>query len=256
MADQDEDFFIGWAGPSRRSLLFLLAVSAGLFAIFAGASAAVTQLQSSPGASERKTTEYVGVFHVAPYPHLVVPTEEGAATVLMSSGNKKGLQGSFQARDGTVVKARGFGMNRDGRRFLELWGGLQDGELPEDQVASMQAVDWEDLGSIELSGEIVDSKCYYGRMRPGSGKGHRACAQLCVRGGVPPVLVTHAPDGRRSHVLVVGPDKSDVHLEILDWIAEPLTVQGKLWKRGDLFAIELGSDDPGTSITRLWPDLR
>ncbi|MEO0600490.1 MAG: hypothetical protein AAF211_03585 [Myxococcota bacterium] len=256
MADRDDDFFIGWAGPSRRSLAFLVVVSVGLIGLFAGAAATVTQLQSSPGASERKTSEYVGIFHTEPYPHLVVPTEDGAATVLMSSGNKAGIQGSFLGKQDQVVKAKGFGMNRDGRRFLELWGGLQDAELPDDQLATVQAAEWEDLGPIELSGEIVDSKCYYGRMRPGSGKAHRACAQLCVRGGVPPVLVTHAPDGKRSHVLVVGPDRSDVHEEILDWIAEPVEVAGKLWRRGDLFAIELGTEDPGTSITRLWPEMR
>ncbi len=255
MADQ-EDFFIGWAGPSRRSLGFLAAVSGGLFLLFAGTAALVTQLQSSPGVSERMQTEYVGLFLEDPYPHLVVPTEDGAATVLMSSGNKAGIQGYFPKLDGKVVTGRGFGMNRDGRRFLELWGGLKEAELPADQLEMVRRAPWEDLGPVEISGEIVDSKCYYGRMRPGNGKAHRACAQLCVRGGVPPVLVTHAPDGRRNHLLVVGPDRSDVHEAILDWIAEPVRIDGTLWKRGDLFAIELGSSDPGASITRLWPDMR
>ncbi|MEN0066739.1 MAG: hypothetical protein AAGA48_31700 [Myxococcota bacterium] len=250
MAEQ-EDFFIGWAGPSRRSLGFLVGISVALILLFAGSAAAIAQLQSSPGASERKQTEYLGIYLSEPYAHLVVTTDEGPATVLLSQGSKAGLQGSFANKVGQVVKVRGFGMNRDGRRFLEVWG-LEDAELPEATVAELHALDWQGLGPIELAGEIVDSKCYYGRMRPGSGKGHRACAQLCVRGGVPPVLVTHASDGRRSHVLVTGPGRTDIHEAILPFVAEPLEASGTLWRKGDLFAIEL---DP-TSITRLWPELR
>ena len=61
MADE-RDFFIGWAGPSRRSLGFLIAVSLGLVAIFGGTAAAITQLQSSPGAVKRDwKAEYTGV---------------------------------------------------------------------------------------------------------------------------------------------------------------------------------------------------
>ena len=254
MADHDEDFFIGWAGPSRRGLVFLVTISVLLIAVFAGSAAAITQLQSSPGASERSTTEYVGVFYKQPYGHLVVPTDDGPATVLLSSGGKNGLQRSFQERDGEVVKAKGFGLIRDDRRALELWGALAPAELPEDQLTAIQAASsWEALGPVTLRGEIVDSKCYYGRMRPGSGKGHRACAQLCIRGGIPPVLVTVAPNGERTHVLVTGPGRSDIHEEVVEYAAEPVTVEGVLWRRGDLLAVEF---DPATSITREWPDLR
>lgn len=251
MADHD-DFFIGWAGPSWRSLGFLVAVAVALLALFAGSAAAITQLQSSPGAAQREQTEYVGVYRSEPYGHLVVPAEDGPATVLLSLGGKNGLQTSFLDKDGEIVRVKGLGLDRDGRRFLEVWN-LTEAELPEEQLATVRDADWENLGAVTLSGEIVDSKCYFGRMRPGSGKGHRACAQLCVRGGIPPVLVTHAPDGRRSHVLVTGPGRTDVHEPIVEYVAEPVTLEGTLWRRGDLFAIEV---DPTTSITRLWPDLR
>lgn len=249
----EPDFFIGWASPSRRTLGFLGGVSVLLLLIFAGTAVAVTQLQSSPGASERQVTEYTGLYQSEPYAHLIVPTEAGPATVLLSQGNKAGLQGAFLDKAGKIVKTNGFGMNRDGRRFLEVWGGFTEAELPDDQRAMVEDAAWEDLGTVELSGEIVDSKCYFGRMRPGSGKGHRACAQLCIRGGVPPVLVTFAPNGQRSHVLVTGPGRSDVHEAILPWVAQPVRAEGRLWRRGDLHAIEL---DPDRSIIRLWPAFR
>jgi hypothetical protein len=41
----------------------------------------------------------------------------------------------------------------------------------------------------QVRGEIVDSKCFLGAMKPGAGRGHKACATLCIDGGIPPVLV-------------------------------------------------------------------
>lgn len=47
---------------------------------------------------------------------------------------------------------------------------------------------------VTLHGEVVDSKCYLGVMKPGAGVTHRACAARCLHGGVPPALATG--DGR------------------------------------------------------------
>lgn len=53
----------------------------------------------------------------------------------------------------------------------------------------------ESLGEFTLQGEIVDSKCYLGVMRPGNTKTHRACAVRCIAGGVPPVLLVRDAQG-------------------------------------------------------------
>ena len=44
--------------------------------------------------------------------------------------------------------------------------------------------------------EIVDSKCFLGVMTPGAGRTHSACASLCLRGGIPPALLSCARSGR------------------------------------------------------------
>jgi hypothetical protein len=49
-------------------------------------------------------------------------------------------------------------------------------------AASTEAIallDQSDRGPVELTGEIVDSKCFLGVMVPGSGKTHKECASLC-----------------------------------------------------------------------------
>ena len=50
-----------------------------------------------------------------------------------------------------------------------------------------------------LRGEIIDPKCFAGAMKPGEGKPHKACAVLCLRGGIPPMFLT---DAGTLHVLV------------------------------------------------------
>jgi hypothetical protein len=56
-------------------------------------------------------------------------------------------------------------------------------------------VSTEDLGAFTLVGEIVDSKCYLGIMNPGETNPHRECAALCIRGGIPPLIIAHDADG-------------------------------------------------------------
>jgi hypothetical protein len=58
------------------------------------------------------------------------------------------------------------------------------------------------LGLMELTGEIVDSKCFLGVMVPGAGKTHKDCASLCLRGGIPPALHVQDRDGRSALLLL------------------------------------------------------
>ena len=55
---------------------------------------------------------------------------------------------------------------------------------------------------VSLIGEIVDSKCYLGAMKPGAGRGHKACATLCISGGIPPVLVVRGDGEGVSYLLL------------------------------------------------------
>ena len=43
-------------------------------------------------------------------------------------------------------------------------------------------------------------------MRPGQGLAHKACANVCVAGGVPPVLVTTAPVEGTGFLLMGNPE--------------------------------------------------
>jgi hypothetical protein len=80
-----------------------------------------------------------------------------------------------------------------------------------------------------LRGEIVDSKCFLGVMVPGQGKTHRACASLCLRGGLPPALLVEADDGAARLVLLVTRSGDPIDPAVAaDAAGEPIAVRGEL----------------------------
>ena len=89
------------------------------------------------------------------------------------------------------------------------------------------------LGRHRLRGEIVDSKCYYGVMKPASGKAHRDCAVRCISGGAPPAFVVRSTDESVLVLLLVGADGSSIAREVLDLVAEPVEIEGEVSRMGD-----------------------
>ena len=70
------------------------------------------------------------------------------------------------------------------------------------------------LGEGRFVGELVDTKCYSGVMRPATGKVHRACAIRCLRGGVPPGLLVHDRKGDGVVFLLAGPSDEPLRYDV------------------------------------------
>jgi hypothetical protein len=89
-----------------------------------------------------------------------------------------------------------------------------------------------------LTGQIVDSKCYFGVMNPGEGEVHRSCATRCLSGGIPPALVSRDVDGRSVYLLADASGErvpNDCAAERAD---RPITIRGRLVKSGDTLVLE------------------
>jgi len=165
----------------------------------------------------------------SPFPMLRVARADGSAErVLLVEMGKHGADARvarFARTDGTrvAVRARGFVIERDGHRMLEL---SEDDPVAEGGLLP-PAGQAEQIGTVQVEGEIVDSKCWLGVMKPGDGKAHRDCATLCIRGGIPPSIVCRAPDGSSRRALVVGQDGAPLSIEVLaPWIARPVRLRG------------------------------
>jgi hypothetical protein len=106
--------------------------------------------------------------------------------------------------------------------------------MPEAQRQRLRRLPPEPIGVVTLAGEIIDSKCYLGAMKPGGRKTHKGCAILCLSGGVPPMLVTRAGGSREQFYLLVGPDGGPIAHDVLDFVGDPVELTGAVERQGDL----------------------
>ena len=93
------------------------------------------------------------------------------------------------------------------------------------------------LGRQTLTGEVVDSKCFFGAMNPGQSAPHRACAIRCISGGIPPVLLVRLPNGTATYFLLVSANGKPVNRQVLDFVAEPVQITGEVERQGGLLIL-------------------
>jgi len=184
-------FFVGWSPRSALPMIwFLGAMLLVLVGASAGLALALGSTVNDPGGGDFTGDQVViGVMVTAPYPVIVTdpsPAFPAGHTVLLSGGGKRGVQDQAAPLAGQRVRATGAGVKRGEIDML-----LVDTLAAEPGNAPVPAE--RDLGVWRLSGEICDGKCVLGVMRPGDGPTHKACANVCLTGGVPPVFVATAP---------------------------------------------------------------
>lgn len=89
------------------------------------------------------------------------------------------------------------------------------------------------IGNIEVEGQIVDSKCYFGVMKPGHSKPHRSCAIRCISGGIPPFMAAKNTDGILEYYILLGENGEPINNEVLDYVADPVKITGSSLKAGE-----------------------
>jgi hypothetical protein len=208
------EFYVGYLPIPAGLKRFVRRVVGALGVIAVGAAIALVFEQSpfAPSAFEYQDyRDFQGVLVTTPYPALVVA--DGPAWLLAGPG-KYGFAPPPEFT-GHVVRLRGEQIYRGSDRMIAVQAltSLGPGEVPADV----------DFGRAELTGEIVDSKCYFGVMNPGSGKVHRDCAVRCLSGGIPPALLVRDASGAARTVLL-----GNWRRDWLDRVAEPVTLRGRL----------------------------
>ncbi len=182
-----------------------------------------------------------GFLEVDPYPVLYVPREDSELqAILLVSELKFGITDRAKPFGAKRVRVRGHFVGQEARAMYEI---------PADEVAfeelggQADPVNRRDLGEHTLAGEIADSKCFLGVMKPGYGKTHRACAVRCLSGGITPIFVTRDGEGQATIYVLTGAKGEPIHREVLDYVAEPVQLHGRVTVRGDLlfFAVDLAS---------------
>ncbi len=245
---EDDAFFVGYfPAPSP---LARFAIGVALVTLLAGAGVAfgAAYLQRPPGEAHQRQAEIDGLVIAAPYGMVRYLDGERVRHVLLVRGGKFGApRRDVERLADRGAHVGGLLLERDGRQLLELHGSMREAELDAPALSRLRDVPREDLGEVTIRGEIVDSKCYLGRMRPGGGRAHRGCAQLCIAGNIPPVLVAHDEAGHTAHYLLASPDDESLSHEVLPFVAEPVEITGRLERVADLLVLHI---DPA-AIRRL-----
>lgn len=181
-----------------------------------------------------------GVLVTTPYPMLL---EDDGDVVLIVEASKIGSQARFAGMGGERVELTGWRLERGDRRMIEMEPG--EGSVRVIDVNAGTGMVMVLGEEVELPGEILDSKCYLGAMKPGSGKGHKACATLCIDGGIPPMLfggTQHDSTIDWSVYLIVDEGGGPAGELVREWIGEPVVVRGRVGRIGDLGVISVSRD--------------
>lgn len=244
---QEPEFYIGYAEtapPKTARLIRRLLV--GLFVSLAVLALILATQQQRLAFSRfefQQARPYTGILLTQPYPRLLVTeTKSGTAqptlrSYLLVAPGKHAL--SLKEATGQTVQLRGALIERDNNVMLEV--------LPESvQVISATATPLplrQSLGTFTLRGEIVDSKCYLGVMNPGHTKPHRECAALCIRGGIPPLLIARDEHGNELQLLLTDLQGAPANQAVLDLVAEPVEITGEIIREEALLYLRAASSN-------------
>jgi hypothetical protein len=242
-----DDFFVGYLPMSRTLKHSTLVAAVALLSALLGAGYALASHTAGAGPGKfsfARAQGTLGVLTSAPTPMLWTLDESvpgGVRGTLLVRQGKFGLSAKTAQLNGKAVRIQGSVIERDGERMIELGQEpmpAADADLSADELARLRAQTRQALGEITVQGEIEDSKCYLGRMRPGDRRTHRACAQLCIQGGIPAVLVGSDASGQPTRYLLATHAGHSIDHDVLPFVAEPVRVQGQLVRLGNWLVIE------------------
>jgi len=247
--DRRDELYVGYVDetpPGVARFARRLAVGMVVLAAAAGLGLALLLERFDEGVFEYGTVrDYSGELVVDPHPRLRTADGPAGGYLLVAVG-KHGLD---------VDEAPGLPWQSGPSRKIELAGTLI--RNPEAAMLEVHSFELSDPvgegGAAEapdsprdaqtLTGEIVDTKCYLGAMKPGRGKPHRDCASLCIRGGIPAALLVRAKSGERQLVHLVHASGHPVGPEVLDWMSQPVEITGRLQHEDDrVFLVIFGAE--------------
>lgn len=230
-----DDFYIGYrshmpvslARRLRWFIALLVFISAGLAAILVSHQAPFSKGVFEYGVQR----DFRGVIQLKPYPVLWMYD----SSYLLVAPGKFGAEDMLVAYDGQMVTLRGSLIRRDRQTMIEV--------VPQSLnllvSGTDQGLEAVEHGFHQFEGEIVDSKCFLGVMKPGESKVHRSCAIRCISGGIPPLWVAHRGGDAlgQTYFILVDVKGNPVNQRVLSKIGTPLKIEGRVVQYGDMWVL-------------------
>ena len=219
----EDDFFVGYLPMPRRTSRFLRVALVGVVALGIVTATLVGARQRDPGTGQWDRSDgqhFAGVLRIDPYPMLQM---KGKAALLVGDGKVGVATDALRELDGHHVRVAGHLIEREGRTLVEVESPIESIDARVEAASPIH-----DRGPVTLVGEIIDPKCSNGAMKPGDGKPHKACASLCLRGGIPPMFMDRS--GTCSLIVdEAGHALSRERLEeVIEFVGERVEVRGQV----------------------------
>ena len=230
---QEDEFYICYQPGMPKNTKKTVARFVVLCGIFLGIGAFVFGFFQETAVNSNfdfgNPSQVMGIYHESPYPMLQISLGEQTFknVVLLGFGKSgpnpylKSLREEYGKLHGRKMRIEGQLIYYNGQTLLEIDDSQKIEILEEGKAPLVQ-----DISTQVIEGEIVDSKCYFGVMKPGFGKIHRSCAALCIAGGVPPVLVSTDKNGHENYFLLTDLKGNALHKDILPYIGQPVSIKG------------------------------
>jgi hypothetical protein len=247
----NNEFYVGWMpkAPASfvkhiRKVLLVLLVAVSTIGILLGMS----QKKFSTGNFEfGKLTEVKGIYFSKPIPsikvingkdifgrlsYIIIPLvgfgKMGAEGVISNIETEQHV--SLHQKE---ISLKGTLLYDDGKLLMQV----DSNDKPLVHIghkadASLLPVE-EDLGDMQIRGEIIDPKCYFGVMKPGQGKPHKDCAIRCILGGIPPVMRVTNDNGAANYYLLTGANGERMNEAVKNFVAEPVVIHARAVKWDD-----------------------
>ena len=238
MSKQDP-LFIGWSADMPRvDRRFMLGLGAGLVGLGAGAGALIARAHEGDAGGRwdmGDVRDFSGLLLSEPYPLLRTLELDGTPrTAFLSTSGKSAVRLPQGLAPGPV-RVRASLIARDSHAMLALVDDERAIARIEGEPAAA-LIDWpeQSLGEVMRVGEILDAKCWFGAMRPGFGRTHKACAALCARGGLPLAFCAGdvCTEGGEAPLFLDAAGRAHGRA-ILPLVADPVLVRGRLVRVGD-----------------------
>ncbi len=205
-------------------------------------------------------SEITGILSNSPVPAVKVyqgtahgkPIIQSIPLVQFGKIGGQNLTKAWEEHLGSWVTIKGHLIYYDGKALLEVTdAGHIEPASPPKGYAEFTLADLH-YDQTTFIGEIVDAKCYFGVMKPGHGKPHRACAIRCISGGIPAVLKVRDKLDRVNYHLISM--KEGNGSDLASRIGEAVEIQGALIQSGDWSILTIANSAAITPLSGVIPD--
>lgn len=234
----NDEFYIGYEPAMPPQLARRVRAAAIVLILLAPVVSGILVLAqgrfSSANFEFGRTRTFEGTLVEYPSPALLERREDTAAAHVywLVGPGKHGAAEIVKGRDGQRVRLSGSLIERDDDRMIEV--SSSDVLSPMDSKDTLRAEPLRSLGALVVLGEIVDSKCHLGVMKPGEGPTHRDCATRCLLGRITPMFVPARGDTRVGRLPLVDPDGRPFSGSLETVTGRPVMIRGELLARGPL----------------------